>query len=162
MKFKKYIIAIITALILISQCNIGVSKSNMENDARKAHKIKDEWITASCINDDFGAFLFYDEDLSKHNFSIYNKRNGFSFGYFFTVGGGMPDISENIGIFKYDGKGSIFLSLNKINVAKIEVDNGSQQLEVISINPEKPFSIIIPEDAREIRIYDMDGNLLPF
>ena len=166
MKIKKYIIGIIIILaliflILISQGNIGISKNNMENNARKDQKIQENWMTASSINDDLGAFLFYDEDLSHSTFSIYIKRDGISFGYFFRYGGGVPGISENICRFKSDGKGSIFLSLNKIKVAKIEIDNGLQPSEVIPIDSNKPFSIIIPENVGEIRIYDVYGELIP-
>lgn len=55
MKFKKYIIGILTTfflvfILLISQGNIGVSKANIEKDARKAHKIPEEWITAKDVN----------------------------------------------------------------------------------------------------------------
>lgn len=166
MRIKKYMIAIVTILvlvllILIREGNIGVSKSNMEKDARKAHKIQDNWSTASSINDDFGAFLFYDEDLSDYTFSIYQKRSGFPYRYFFRYGGSMPDITEKIRIFKYDGKGSIILSLNKMKVAKIEMYNGSQQNEVIVIDPDKPFSIIIPNGVRETRIYNIYGDMIP-
>lgn len=166
MRIKKYMIAIVTIvglilLILVSGGNVGVSKNNMEKDARKEHKIQENWSTASSINDDFGAFLFYNNDLSDYTFSIYQKRDGFPYRYFFRYGGSMPDITENIRIFKYDGKGSIILSLNKVKVAKIEVYNSSQQNEVIAIDSDKPFSIIIPDGVRETRIYNIYGDMIP-
>ena len=87
MKTKKYImimsILILIFITLMSQGNIGVSKYNMEKDARKSQKIQEDWLTAKYINDDFGAFLFYSKDLSEYTFSIYQNRSGFSFGYFF-------------------------------------------------------------------------------
>lgn len=162
MKIKKYIICIVVILILISKCNIGVSKNNIENEARKSQKIKDDWITTSCINDEFGAFLFYSEDLSQHTFSIYSKRDGLSFGYFFINGGSLPEISENISRFTYEGKGDVFLSLNNMKVAKIEIYNDLQPSKIIPIDSDKPFSIIIPENVGEIRIYDINGDLIPF
>ncbi len=105
--------------------------------------------------------LFYNEDLSEYTFSIYENRYGFSFGYFYCYGGGLLGISDSIRRFDYDGKGSIFLSLNKVKVARIEIDNGVQQPEVIAVDPEKPFSVIIPEDSGEIRVYDIEGNSIP-
>lgn len=54
MKVKKYIIGILSTfflglIILISEGNIGVSKDNIEKDARKEHRIPKEWITSKYI-----------------------------------------------------------------------------------------------------------------
>ena len=101
MKLKKYITTIsivifLTFIILISQSKIGVLKDNIEKDARKAHKIPEEWITAKDVNNNLGSLLFYSEDLSNFTFSIYQNKPGLSFGYFFRLGGGLPEISEEI------------------------------------------------------------------
>ena len=167
MKAKKYIIGIMSVLILIfialiSQGNIGVSKDNMEKDARKSQRIQEDWLTAKYINDDFGAFLFYSKDLSDYTFSIYKNRPGFSFGYFFYSGGSLPKISDNILQLNSNNQGSIFLSLNKMNVSKIEIDNGSKEVEQIPIEHNKPFTVIIPEASEEVSFYDVNGNLISY
>lgn len=165
MKINKTVILLailgVFFLILIGKIDIGVlSKDNLEKDARKSHKIQEDWITASSINKDIGAFLFYDKDLSNYTFSIYTKREGFSFGYFFRYGGSLPDVSEGIDSVDYPGKGSVLLSLNKMSVAKIELGNGSEPKDVIDVDSSKPFSIIIPDNVGEIRIYDKKGDLI--
>ena len=81
MKLKKYITTIsimifLTFIILISQSKIGVLKDNIEKDARKAHKIPEEWITAKDVNNNLGSLLFYSEDLSNFSFSIYQIKPG--------------------------------------------------------------------------------------
>ncbi|WP_238902358.1 hypothetical protein [Clostridium sp. YIM B02506] len=166
MKINKTIILLATLgvlfLILIGKIDIGVlSKDNLEKDARKSHKIQEDWITASSINKDIGAFLFYDKDLSNYTFSIYTKREGLSFGYFFRYGGALPEVSEGIDRFDYPGKGSVLLSLNKRSISKIELGNGLEPKDVIDVDSSKPFSIIIPDNVGQIRIYDTNGELIP-
>lgn len=167
MENKKYAIGIVVLLLfsflaLTGSPFIGVSKNSMEKDARKSQKIQEDWITAKCVNDDFGAFLFYDEDLSNYTFSIYQNRHGFSFGYFFRSGGSLSGISNNILQINSNGQGNIFLSLNKMQVSRIEIDDGSQKIEEVLIEYTKPFTTIIPENSGEIRFYDVDGKLIPY
>ena len=167
MKSKKHIIWMIGILALIfitlrSQGYLGVSKYNMEKDARKSQRIQEDWLTAKYINDDFGAFLFYSKDLSDYKFSIYQNIPGFSFGYFFYSGGSLSKISDDILQFNSNDQGSIFLSLNKMNVSKIEIDNGSQDVEQILIEHNKPFTLIIPKDSGEVSFYDVNGNLISY
>lgn len=162
MKFKKYIIRISWAvflvfMILISQGNIGVSKKNIEKDARKAHKIPEEWIIAKDVNNYFGALLFYSEDLSNFTFSIYQNREGLSFGYFFRSGGALPGISDGILKVTSNVHEDIFLSLNKLKVARIEINDGEYTKEILIENT-KPFTVIIPENIEEIKFYTIDGD----
>lgn len=164
MKFKKYIISSISAFflvlfLLISQGNIGVSKANIENNARKGHNIPEEWITEKYVNNYLGALLFYSQDLSNFTFSIYQNRPGLSFGYFFRLGGGGPEISDGILKVTSNAYGDIFLSLNNVQVSKIEINDGVHKKEIL-IENSKPFTVIIPENSGEIKFYDNDGHLI--
>ena len=164
MKFKKYIIGILSTffllfMLVISQENIGVSKNNMENDARKGHEIPEEWLTEKDVNNYLGALLFYSEDLSDFTFSIYQNRPGLSFGYFFRLGGGAPEISDGILKVNSNGYGDIFLSLNKVQVSRIEIYDGENRKEILIENI-KPFVVIIPANSGEIKFYDIDGYLI--
>lgn len=164
MKFKKYIIGVLITffmvfMLLISKGVIGVSKANIEKEARKAHKIPEEWITAKDVNKYLGALLFYSEDLDNFTFSIYANNEGLSFGYFFRLGGGIPEISDGISKIASNGHGDIFLSLNKVQVSRIEINDGESIKEIL-IEDTKPFVVIIPEDSREIRFYDIEGHLI--
>lgn len=164
MKFKKYIIGVLITffmvfMLLISQGVIGVSKANIEKEARKAHKIPEDWITVKDVNNYLGALLFYSEDLSNFTFSIYTNNEGLSFGYFFRLGGGIPEISDGISKITSNGHGDMFLSLNNVQVSRIEINEGGNIKEIL-IEDTKPFVVIIPEESSEIRFYNIDGNLI--
>lgn len=47
-----------------------------------------------------------------------------------------------------------------MQVARIEMDNGSQ-IKEIAIENTKPFTVIIPENSGEIHFYDIYENLIP-
>lgn len=157
------VLIIILALIVIflaTQVNIGVSKNNLARDAGVPNKIEDGFLVEQHVNDDMASYLVYSDNLKKHTFSIYEKRDGLSFGYFFISGGSSSDIAQEIR--KMDFKnGSVLLSLNKVNASKIELDKGTEPVEVINLNKGRPFTVIIPKDIQEIRIYDINGNLIP-
>ncbi len=162
MRFKKYIIIILGSIFLvfiflINQGNIGVSQNNIEKDARKSHKIPEEWIVAKDVNNYFGTLIFYSEDFSDYTFSIYQNKEGLSFGYFFRLGGRLTEISDKILKVASNGHGDIFLSLNKLQVSRIEINDGEYTKEVFIENT-KPFTLIIPENSEEIKFYTIDGD----
>lgn len=164
MRFKKYIIGILSALFLIfiilkSQGNIGVLKDSIEKDARKQQNIPEEWITVKDISNNFGALLFYQEDLNNFTFSIYVNRSGLSFGYNFRSGGSLLGISDGVLKITTNTKEDIFLSLNRIQISKIEINNGINTKEILLEN-NKPFTVIIPENSGEIKFYDTYGDLI--
>ena len=164
MKTKKNIFAIFILFLFIffvlsRPSLIGVSKNRIEKNARKSQKIEEEWSSVEYINDDIAAFIFYPEDLSTHTFSIYRNRPGLSFGYFFINGGGLPGISDGVEQIN-SSEGNILLSLNKLKVSRIEVDNGLQDIEEILIEDNKPFILVIPEGSEKISFYDSDGKLI--
>lgn len=166
MRLKKYIIGILSisffiGMIVISMGNTEISKNKIENKARKAHSISDEWEVVKCINDDLGVLLFYSKDLSDHTFSIYINRSRLFSRYSFISGGALPAINEEILNINDIDKGNIFLSLNKVKVSRMEIcidDN----LKEISIDNDKPFVIIIPHSAKEIKFYDSNNNIIPY
>ncbi|MGL5086456.1 MAG: hypothetical protein ACRC68_12185 [Clostridium sp.] len=76
MKVIKYIqkhfveiwaILAIFLLVILPQIHFGVSKNNIEKDARKSQLIQSDWASASSVNDDLGVFLFYPKDMSHSN-----------------------------------------------------------------------------------------------
>ena len=165
MRFKKYIIGILSIFFLVfiilkSQGNIGVSKNNVEKDARKGQKIPEEWITAKDIDNHFGGLLFYSEDLNNFTFSIYQNRPRVSVGYFFRLGGSLPGISDGILKVTTNGEEDIFLSLNRVQISRIEINNGINTKEIL-IENNKPFTVIIPKNSGEIKFYDIDAHLIP-
>jgi len=156
------VVVVIAILFLILYFNndIGTCKSNVEKDARISHKIDDSWKVAKSTTDTISAMLFYDENLSDYKFSIYVNRNDLSFGYFFHSGGSTNLENEGIAEYKMEGyHEKAYLSMNKQQVAKIEIDNGNT-VEIIDINQTKPFAIVLPVGMGAMKIYDKDGNIL--
>ena len=165
MKIKEKILGIIFVsvyiyLILINQELIGYSKNSMERNARKSQQIDKEWAVAKSINDDLGAFLFYSDDLTNFTYSIYRTRNGASIGYFFINGGRIGGISDDFCIFEDRDNGDIILSLNKINISRIEIKDGLENVKTVEVDPNNPFSIIIPKNIIEISVYDTNNELI--
>ena len=71
----------------------------------------------------------------------------------------MPGISDGVEQIN-SSEGNILLSLNKLKVSRIEVDNGLQDMEEILIEDNKPFVVLIPEESEKISFYDSDGKLI--
>lgn len=166
---KTYIISAICLLLLVIFTRfdfsiIGVSKDDLELDARESQNIDDSWDVSKSVTDNLGALIFYDENSNDFTYSIYLNRDGFSFGYFFKSGGSSIDISEGIVAFDYDNSMAL-ISLNKVNVTKIECvdENKPKQREVYTLEPDKPFAIAIPITSSDttIKIYDKDKNEIP-
>lgn len=140
--------------------SIGVFKSKIESEARKAHKINDEWESSKSISSNIGAVLFYDSKLEALSYSIYLNRKGLSLGYFYTDGGSIPSIEECVAEFTYNGYGKVLISMNKEKIKNIEIDDGNKK-EIIQINSGKPFTLTLPENPGIITMCDINDNKIP-
>ncbi len=133
--------------------NIGVSKNNVEADARKSEKIDDSWQVSKCISDDIIAMIFYSENKKEHKFSIYIKRPN-SWGYFFRIGGSDTGIEEFIRCYEFDNIASrAFISMNSAKVSKVIFNE-----EVIKIDENKPFAMVFPINSAP-KFYNDDGEV---
>ena len=54
-----------------------------------------------------------------------------------------------------------FISLNSQKVNRLEVDDGNE-VQVINIDSDKPFAIVLPMNAGSITFYDIDGNVVKY
>lgn len=164
-KTHKYIIRILLVMGVITlffygSGNIGVSKTRIERDARKSHRIEENYEVAKSVSDTMAAMLFYHKDLDKFTYSLYLNPKGLSFGYYYRSGGSRGEIKEGICEFRYDEYGRALLSMNKEKVQRVEINNG-QEIKSIDIDSEKPFSIVLPENCGIVTIYDIDNNIIP-
>lgn len=164
-KLIKYLGSFIL-VILISVCflylnnDIGISRSNIEKDARYSHKIKDTWDVAKDTTESMSAMIFYSEDFSDHTFSIYVNRPGLSFGYFFRGGGSVIETERYIAEIYIEGYNErAFVSMNRQQVSKVEIDDGNE-VQTIEIDSEKPFVFILPNNVGSLTIYDINGNIV--
>jgi hypothetical protein len=164
-KAYKYIIGIVLVLVfvLLALCNngsIGVSESKIELDARKAHKIDDNWQVAKFISNPIGVLLFYDTKSNDSTYSIYLDRKGFSYGYLFHSGGSGNWIDEGVIELNFDGYGRALISMNKAKIERIEIDNG-QEVKTITIDSKKPFTVALPGNYGIVTMYDINNNIVP-
>ncbi|TCK92669.1 hypothetical protein EDC19_1822 [Natranaerovirga hydrolytica] len=163
MKTKKLIIALSILLVVVlyiglySNGNMGVSRNRLEKDARKSQEIDATWLVTKDVTDKMGALLFYNKELNQHTFSVYLKRDGFSYGYFFGEGGSLSSSGSEVQGFSYQDKGMALISMNTKNVEEITLNDG-QNIERIKINPLEPFAIIIPHNVDVVQLYDSNGK----
>lgn len=154
------LLIILLAFLIVWQADIlGVSEEKLEQDARKTQNIENSWEVAQDINEDMCAMLFYDEDKDACTYSIYLSRDGISYGYFFWQGGVDAYMVESVKGLKFEDKGIALLSLNQDKVSKVVVDKDATE-EVIAVDPDKPFAIVLPVNCGEITIYDEQENIV--
>lgn len=165
-KFQKigYIIIIVALSCFVSyrvlkrNNIIGTHSSKLISQVYSLHKTQD-WKTEGEISDTMAAFVSYSADRSEHAFSIYLNHPGFSFGYFYCQGGSVYEIDQ--GIVEYTSEGyydeSAFISMNKQKVDRLEINDGTS-VQMIDIDSDKPFALVLPTNSGRITFYDENGN----
>ncbi|MCM1062924.1 MAG: hypothetical protein NC420_00400 [Eubacterium sp.] len=158
--FLGLLVIILLAFVIIWNANIiGVAAGSLEKDAREEQNIASDWEMAQAVNDDLCAMLFYDEETRDHIYSIYMKKEGTAYGYFFSHGGKDAYIGEGVRGMIFDDRGIALLSMNEDKVCKIEVDNGVTE-KIIEIDPVKPFVVVVPVNSGEITMYNSLGDVV--
>jgi len=140
---------------------IGVAAGSLEKDAREEQQISGDWEMAQAVNDDMCAMLFYDEALDDCIYSVYMKRDGASYGYFFSQGGRDAYIKDSVRGIIYEDTGIALMSLNADKVCRIVAKDDAAD-RVIDVEPDKPFVVLLPVDSGEIKMYNAEGNLVTF
>lgn len=158
--FLGILVIILLAFVIIWNANIiGVAAGSLEKDAREEQNIAGDWEMAQAVNDDLCAMLFYDEETRDYTYSIYMKKEGTAYGYFFSQGGKDAYIGEGVRGMIFDDRGIALLSMNEDKVCKIEVDNGVTE-KTMEIDPVKPFVVVIPINSGEITMYNSQGDVV--
>lgn len=155
-----FVILMLVFLVLYSKGTFGVSANNIEEDARISHHISSTWEVTKSVGENIAALLFYDESHKDYMYSIYIKRDGLSFGYFFIAGGSDTVIPEDsVRKFRCGSKGSVLMSMNTDKVSRIELDNGNK-ITRFDIDPKKPFSVVIPSNPGAVKLYNIENELV--
>ena len=148
--------------ILYGNNCFGIREAKLESDIRASQKIQDDWTVDGIASDSVAAFISYSQNKSDHTYSVYVNRPGFSFGYFFRGGGDIVAVEDFISKFTVEGYNErAFISLNSQKVDRLEVDDGNE-VQVIDIDSDKPFAIVLPMNAGSITFYDIDGNIVEY
>lgn len=142
--------------------DIGIASGNLETDIRSSQKIKEDWAIDGSISDTMAAYISYPQDMSDHTFSVYVNRPGLSFGYFFRGGGTLSGIQRGIVEFTVEGYNErAFISMNQQQVQQLEIDDGNT-IQVVDIDRNKPFAIVLPINAGNITFYDVNRNTVEY
>ena len=165
--FLKIVIGVVLACILFvcflyTNNEIGVTSSKLEADIRSSQKIKDDWTVDGSVSSTMAAYISYPQDLSDHSFSVYVNRSGLSFGYFFRGGGNLSGVQRGIAEYTVEGYNErAFISMNQQQVTQLEIDDGNT-IQVLDIDSNKPFAIVLPISAGTITFYDVNGNTVEY
>lgn len=144
-----------TATILINNANRITTAEQLEQDARQSRSVGADWDMAQAVTDEIAVMLFYNEDLSDHNFWIYENDGGSHTSYVFKNGGSSSmEIGRNIKAY-YHHTSLVLISMNADHVAKIECQDG----ESYTIDPNKPFAVIVPSGSE---LFDENGDVVGF
>ena len=142
--------------------DIGKTADSLESDIRSSQKIQDDWTVTGSVSDTMAGFISYPQNMSDHTFSVYVNRPGVSFGYFFRGGGSLSSVERYIAEFTVEGYSErAFISMNVQKAARVEIDNGTD-IEVIEIDSEKPFALVLPGNAGVITFYDVNGEIVEY
>lgn len=142
--------------------DIGLSATKLEADIRSSQKITEDWSVDGNVADSMAAFISYPKDKNDHTFSVYVNRPGLSFGYFFRGGGDIVQVEEYIAEFTVEGYNeSAFISMNTQNVERLEIDDGNG-IQIIEIDSNKPFAIVLPLNIGNVYFYDVNGNAVDY
>lgn len=160
-KILAAVLLLVVFLFLNGTIEIGVRASNIEKDARNSAKVEESWKVAKDTTDAMSALLFYDENVEDHRVSIYVKRPGLSFGYFFRSGGNVPDIEENVVEIQVEGcEESAFISMNKQKVSKVIIEEENSTATIDLDYKEKPFAFVVPNTNAKVTFYDINGKVI--
>ena len=153
--------AIVVGICLWTGGALGIlTAEKLEEDARASQRIDPSWQTAQTAGDQLAAMVFYPEDRADHTFSLYWNRPGPSAGWFFRAGGSITPLQEGVVRFTLEGCGEVaYGSLNRPGVSQAVVDDGSDP-RVLSLDPEKPFALVLPRNAGTVTFYDREGRVV--
>ena len=166
-KLPIILLGVILACVLVfgflyANNDIGKTANSLEADIRQSQKILDDWIVDGSISDTMAAFISYPQDKTDHTFSVYVNRPGLSFGYFFRGGGSLSGVDRGITEFTVEGYSErAFISMNQQQVTQLEIDDGNT-IQVLDIDSNKPFAIVLPINAGTITFYDVNGNTVEY
>lgn len=153
-------IAVIAIFVgFFSYYNVGVTKVQIEKDVRINHGIDEDWLVAIYSTDTTQAMLFYSPDLKGASaYSVYENYPGLNFRYHFSSGGGGPMLEH--GLFRNPfvaDSGRHYFPLNAEWDCKVEYEDGKHTIELDS---EKPYVFIVPSEAENLTIYDVNGIIV--
>jgi len=160
MKLNRILLFVLLPIIFLALLylngTIGVSKSQIEKQARMTLSVDPSWDSVIATGNGLSGMLFYDKTHSDYQYVIYSKRPN-TFGYVFASGGCTQ--LERKGVVKYyrnSSEEAVYLSMNQQQVSRVRLNHGDNvELE---LDHTKPFAFILPSDIKDLSFYDIDGK----
>ncbi len=162
----RILIGLFGVLVLVSlyyKCGLmGTAKVKLETDHRKEQQVPEEWTTTGEAGKRLAAYLSYPEDAAeegKHIAALYYVKGGFATGWFFRFGGSVNEIRDGIVSLQAGNKTEelAYYSMNNDKAVKVVLYQGTDKEETRSIDPDKPFAIVLPGKAVPV-FYDAAGS----
>lgn len=157
--FIAFVFAIFVGFLYTFNC-FGLPTRCLEADVRATRYINEEWTVDGSVGDRMAAFICYAPDQSDYTTSVYVKHTGLSFGYFFSYGGPVLGGETIMEFTKMQVNEKAYLSMNEQNVKKMEFEEGGRQ--VVEIDPDKPFVLVLPANAENVTFYDGAGQSVAY
>lgn len=153
-----FVVVFVAIFILYYTNHIGIPESRIEKDARVSQAISEDWNVVKATTEMMSAMIFYSDDFSDYTYSIYIKRHGLYYGYFFRLGGSEITIERGVAKISIEGYSEYaFISMNKQQINKVKIDDGNS-VKFIEIDSNEPFVFILPLNAGRATLYDINGN----
>lgn len=151
---KRFLLCV---MILLCGCSSSlVQKEDILTHAISSQHISEDWNVVQAQKDDFVVLLFYNDDYSRHEHSIYKKQGQ---GYTCVSSGYLLENSEMVLDYVYDDY-HIYSSLNKKEINGYELYNHCD-ISKGAIDSNKPFILILPMDSGDITFYTGEEAVLP-
>ncbi len=139
---------------------IGVPKAKLVQDLYRSQQISEEWDTVGVASHEMAAYLSYPDTEEEPVWSVYVNRPGLSFGWFFRGGGTLSAVERGIlEVHLPQGQQHAFLSMNRMGVVRVDIDNGSK-VETVDLPADQPFVLVLPTKLASVTFYTVDGTVV--
>ncbi len=138
-----------------------VIKGDLEENARNAYQIGENWKCAKQIDERMGALLFYDENTQEHRFLLYMQNGGFKGGYQLIKSDSSTYIADGVEGYAFQEKGMVLFSMNKEQAKEMYVTNQAGHTTIIPVDAWKPFALVLPKDAKDVVLYGREKQKIP-
>ena len=153
------VIALAAIALLWWRTDLGVSREQIEQDARSGQQISDDWSVARDEGNFMVAMIFYDESRSDFAVSIYARQSEASDRYHNRFSGSTGMTATGIVEYAFDDcEEQALLSMNEQKAVQAVLRRG-EQVENRELNGDKPFSLVLDSDVTEVVFYDANGNV---
>ena len=151
--------ALAAIALLWSKSDLGVKRTDIEQDARSKQQIPESWGVTKDVGDCMAALIFYNADKNDFTISIYIAQSEASDRYQHRFGGNSSMVGTGVVEYTFeDCSEQAFISLNTQQASKAEIYSAAG-VETRNLDADKPFALVLDKGITEVIFYDMAGNI---